>query len=564
MRLTTNLAWVSLAPLLAGASAAALATGGGFGAAPALAAAAAPAPAAQSVPGCSIADIRAMTPANTTITAVEHLAAPVRHCRIDGYLTTTNPGPNRANFRLQLPDRDLWTKRFFFIGVGGSGGSVPTDSQVPGGNPLVKGFAVAGTDKGHQTDALDWSFMNDPAKALDNAHRGAHVTTVAAQAITRAYYAADTMFRYEAGCSGGGDMGMRAMQNYPLDYDGVLLGWIGGPFPDSRRDGTIRNYATMMREITREPGAWLSPAKRAFIDGEVLAACDGADGAKDELIWDTRQCRFDFSKLQCEGADGVNCLTRPEVTTVTNMVRDTSFPISNISSWAYMGNVPPPWNPSPSRENMQKTASGYVILNGWARTHLHQPDRDILRNPLTEAEIKQIEAAQAGAFQFPGGFWDLTGYHKTGGKAIFYVGIGDPAFPHVGMENWYKIWNEKYGQAWTGQLGRLYQVPGWGHCGGGSGPNDGTDVMLQALMNWVERGETPQGLEMHRGADRARRMFAADNGGTIGVEVDGAKGRSRDFLVCPYPLVSVFDPSKAGIPGAVYEAKNWSCRPKDT
>jgi hypothetical protein len=88
--------------------------------------------------------------------------------------------------------------------------------------------------------------------------------------------------------------------------------------------------------------------------------------------------------------------------------------------------------------------------------------------------------------------------------------------------------------------------------------------MLQALMNWVERGETPQGLEMHRGADRARRMFAADNGGTIGVEVDGAKGRSRDFLVCPYPLVSVFDPSKAGIPGAVYEAKNWSCRPKDT
>lgn len=519
-----------------------------------------PVPPNPTPPACTRANIQAAAPADTTITAVEHLTAPVRHCRVDGYVTTTNPGPNKVNFRLQLPDSDLWTNRFFFIGVGGSGGSVPTESQVPGGNPLVKGFAVAGTDKGHQTDALDWSFANDPAVALDNAHRGAHVTTVAAQAITRTYYGTSKMHRYETGCSGGGDMGMRAMQFYPDDYDGVLLGWIGGPFPDPKKDAPARNFSVMMREMTREPGAWLSPAKRAFLDREVLKACDAADGAVDQMIWDTRQCRFDFSKLKCTGADGPQCLTQPEITSVTNILRDTPAPISNISSWAYLGNVPPPWDPSPSRENAAKTASGYVILNGWARTYLHQPNRDVLKQPLTEAEIKAIDTQQRTAFAWPGGFWDLGGFEGSGGKAIFYVGIGDPAFPHVGMENWFRIWTQKIGAARRDKMARLYQVPGWGHCGGGTGPSDGTDAMLQALMDWVEKGAAPRDLVMHRGADRAKRLFAADATRQIGVAVGQSTGPSRDFRVCPYPLVSVFDRANAQVPGAVYDAKNWSCQ----
>ena len=202
---------------------------------------------------CDVASMQAAAPADTTIVSAERLQTPVPHCRVNGYVTTTNPGPNRNNFRLQLPDRELWNHRFYFIGVGGSGGSVPTDSQIPQGNPMVKGFAVAGTDKGHQTDPLDWSFQSDPAKALDNAHRGAHVTTVASQQLTKAYYGTAKMYRYETGCSGGGDMGMQAMQHYPEDYDGVLLGWIGGPYPDPKKRRPARNFAVMVREMTGNP-----------------------------------------------------------------------------------------------------------------------------------------------------------------------------------------------------------------------------------------------------------------------------------------------------------------------
>jgi feruloyl esterase len=34
----------------------------------------------------------------------------------------------------------------------------------------------------------------------------------------------------------------------------------------------------------------------------------------------------------------------------------------------------------------------------------------------------------------------------------------------------------------------------------------------------------------------------------------------RDFLLCPIPQIAVFDKAKANIEGAVYDAKNWSCR----
>jgi hypothetical protein len=55
----------------------------------------------------------------------------------------------------------------------------------------------------------------------------------------------------------------------------------------------------------------------------------------------------------------------------------------------------------------------------------------------------------------------------------------------------------------------------------------------------------PRGIVMHRGADRAQTMFADAKGSTTaGVTIPQSNGRSRDFLVCPFPEVSGFDRSK--------------------
>jgi feruloyl esterase len=425
----------------------------------------------------------------------------------------------------------------------------------------VKGFAVAGTDKGHQTDANDWSFSNDPAKALDNAHRGAHVTTLAAQQLTRAYYGADKMYRYETGCSGGGDMGIQAIKRYPTDYDGVLLGWPGGHYPDPRRDSMALNFAVMVREMTREPGSWISPRKRQFAEKKVTEACDLSDGAKDDMIWDHRLCKFDFDTLKCRAGDAPDCLTQPEITSFKNILRDSPAPISNLSMWGYLGNVPPPWNPSPSLQNLATASVAYVILNGWARTYLNQPERDIVKQPLTDDEIRKISAEQMRISNTDQGDpTDLLGFERAGHKAIFYVGVSDPCCSNLSLEEYFKGLTKQMGAERLQKVAKLYEVPGWGHCGGGTGPNDGADQMLGSLIDWVEKQKAPEAIVMHRGADRARYMFARSQSTIVGVLVPDSEGISRDFSVCPFPLVSVFDKSKADVPGAVYEAKNWSCK----
>ena len=164
-------------------------------------------------------------------------------------------------------------------------------------------------------------------------------------------------------------------------------------------------------------------------------------------------------------------------------------------------------------------------------TAARRPNRDVIKDPLTDDEVRLIHKGQLGAYVWPGGAWDTSGFEKAGGKAIFYVGVGDPAFPHDGMENWFKIWTDKIGPARRDKIGRLYQVPGWGHCGGGTGPNDGADVMLQALVNWVEHKQSPEGLVMHRGAERAKFMIPKPASSTIGVAIGPEVGAPRDFLV---------------------------------
>ena len=244
---------------------------------------------------CTVAAIQAIAPAGTTIVSATPTATPVPNCKIDGYVTTTHPGPNKVNFRLQLPDQN-WKKRYFFIGMGGAAGYVPTDSQIPGGNPLVKGFAVAGTDTGHQGNMLDWGFLRDPALALDHVRRGVHVTALATQQITKAYYNAPLFYRYFSGCSGGGRMATESIQSYPEDFDGVLLGAPGG-----RSTATMLAFINAAQQMSREPGAWISPAKFAMLDRKVTEACDEIDGAKDGIIWDHTQCHYDFAKLKCPG-----------------------------------------------------------------------------------------------------------------------------------------------------------------------------------------------------------------------------------------------------------------------
>lgn len=517
---------------------------------------------------CDVASLQAVAPSDTTILTAALQESPVQNCKVTGFVTTMNPGPNKVNFALFLPARDNWNGRFYFANQGGSGGSVPIEGQHPQGNPLNSGFAWAGTDKGHSAAGNigvsgDWE--KDPAKVVDNAYRGAHVVTVSAQKLTKAYFGVDKMYRYAGGCSGGGGMGQAAVQHYPEDYDGVMMGGqpLGTP-PDPQKRMQFE-HAIMVRESFREPGAWISPAKRDMVGKKIMQACDGNDGAVDGVIQDQRLCSFNFRKLQCKEGDGPDCLTRPEITSFENMLKYSYMPISNIEQWGYLGSIPPEqWN-----DQSGTKAFAYTLTKGWVSSLLNEPDRDLRKNPLTREEmwkimVRRAEPSGAGPYGTVG--WQ--GFEKAGGKLIFFTGEGDPCCSAIMNEQYFKDTWKLQGRENVDRFAKLYTIPGWGHCGGTNGPADADDRLMATLIDWVEKGKEPGPVVTGRGSaaktnylfmgfDARVERLAKNNGPHLMAQ--GITAPEREFLLCPFPQVALFDKSKTSVPGAVYDAKNWSC-----
>ncbi len=127
---------------------------------------------------CELGALQALAPDDTTLTEVTLVPATTtlpEYCRVDGYVTTPEP-VNQVNFRLGLPTE--WNHKFYFQGVGGFGGTI---GSLNAG--LVRGYASASTDTGHQGASTDasWAFGDENrGKEIDYGHRGTHVTTVAA------------------------------------------------------------------------------------------------------------------------------------------------------------------------------------------------------------------------------------------------------------------------------------------------------------------------------------------------------------------------------------------------
>lgn len=514
---------------------------------------------------CSIETIRAMVPADTTIETVAAVAAPVPHCRIDGFVTTTNPGPNKVRFRLQLPNTGF-NNRYIMAGLGGAAGYVPTEMQIPSGNPIVAGFAMAGTDTGHTGEMLDWSFIRDnPAQSLDYGHRGVHVTAAATQKITRDYYGTAKLNRYLAGCSGGGRMGVQAAQNHPEDFDGLLIGAPG------RSTATMLMFMWATKQMAREPGAWLSPAKLGLIDKTVTRQCDALDGAKDGIVSEPSKCGFKAESLQCKSGDGPGCLTGAEIKTFNAIVDGPRYPdgtritggmpISNIAAgWAaYIGTTPPPWKESITLKDMAQTNAAALMGHVMSKAYFG-PNFNYFRD-FDFSNQKSFDAWWAAAertgFGLPASA-DLRKAEQAGTKIIWWHGISDAGPTLDTTHGYFRDARKSLGgsQARLDAMARLYEVPGMLHCGSGTGPDDVPDQLLRALINWTEKGTKPGPVIAGRGPSMANPIFASKTGAsTSGVLIPTATGSDRQFLLCPAPQVARF----TGKPGGEGQAANWRC-----
>src|SRR6266571_9219499 len=121
-------------------------------------------------PGVTLEISRAeIVPAGRTPGARGGPGGPVlpAHCRIDGMMDRRTGADGKTygiRFAIALPEN--WTGQYLQQGGGGLNGNVaePTGAQAAGDTPaLVRGFAVATTDTGHQSagSAFDGGFMQD-------------------------------------------------------------------------------------------------------------------------------------------------------------------------------------------------------------------------------------------------------------------------------------------------------------------------------------------------------------------------------------------------------------------
>ena len=95
------------------------------------------------------------------------------HCRVNARISPLDPSAPNILFRVALPTS--WNQKALMYGGGGFDGSIPNViGNVPAGAtdkalPVTRGYAVFGSDSGHQAGArgsLDGSFgLNDEALA---------------------------------------------------------------------------------------------------------------------------------------------------------------------------------------------------------------------------------------------------------------------------------------------------------------------------------------------------------------------------------------------------------------
>ncbi|WP_395108025.1 tannase/feruloyl esterase family alpha/beta hydrolase [Actinomadura sp. SCN-SB] len=474
-------------------------------------------------PACDVNDLQATVPADTTIVSAKPVAEPTAHCRVDGHVTTRNPGPNQVNFMVALP-RDH-NGRYFFIGLGGTAGYVPN----PPANLLADGYAIAGTDTGNQTGdtagqtaGLDWSFMGDPAKALDHDHRGAHVTAVATQRLTKAYYGIGTLFRYHSGCSGGGRMGVNAAQVYPEDYDGIIVGAAG------RDLGNMLHFGKVAQYLQRNPGGVIPSAKLQTIAAQILRDWDAADRAVDGMVWDPSVVKYSRAQLDDLLAD----LTPAQRTTIKliregydigGAARVADYPLSGIQHWdVWMGPFP------------------HTVFNTWAHAAFGADFNYVTDYDFTSLDDERAFLAPFAGLQFGSTRTgaEFTRFRDAGGKLLTWHGVHDPVISYNGAPQTYEeLVKASGGQRKAQTWARLFAVPGISHCGGGDGPQDTPDRALDALANWVENGVAPDSIVAERPSD------------------------GRSFRLCPHPQAAVFRGGVQNPHGLDPDsASNWLCK----
>lgn len=458
------------------------------------------------------------------------------------------------NFGLFLPKE--WNSRFLASGNGGFGGGINWNDM---GTSALSGFVGMSTDTGHLSVGGDASWaLNNPETQTDWGYRAMHGSVELGKLIAQKYYGSKIKYSYYSACSTGGRQGLKEIQMFPEDFDGVVAAapawWTSHLQPWSLEVGL---WNLPVDSPTHIPST-LFPA----IAKEVMRQCDPQDGLMDGIIQDPESCEFIMETLLCTPkSNSSTCLTAPQLKTLYKIYHDWSgtnntflFPHYSLGSEAQYpflfntdAGTPSPYGTSWISNmvlNLTDTATSYNWFTGYNISSIFLGD--------------SLNPGHANADDF-----DISPFARRGGKLIHYHGYSDGLIPAESS-----IYFHKQVLATLIPRGvsvpdfyKFYLVPGMQHCsrsvgdapwyigGGGQAFTLGSTVhgvpgfedarfdVLRAVMRWVEDGVAPREIVATKFVDDV-------------VE----KGVRRQRKLCPYPERARFD----GV-GDPDEERSWSC-----
>ena len=410
--------------------------------------------------------------------SIDPATAHPAYCRVTG---AAHPTPDSdIRFEVWIPDH--WNGRYLQVGNGGFAGAIPERALIQG---VAQGFAVAGTDDGHQstinTDA-SWA-LGHPEKQIDFGYRALKETTDAAKAIITAYAGAPK-YAYFQGCSDGGREALMEAQRYPADFDGIVAGDPANHWTHLLANG-VWNYQAM----AATPASFLPQEKLKLVQAAVVRQC----GDKDGVIQDPMSCRFRPESLRCKSGDAPGCLTRAQVTTLTKIYAGARNP--RTSAKILSGFTPGGEGEANGWGRWITGADGDIkqsLLYGFASNFfgniVYADSAYDLKRFNFDSDVTMVDQKFAPVFNSYDA--DLSAFKARGGKLIQYHGWIDPAIPALDSVDYYKSVQAKMGP--TGGFYRLFMAPGMLHCQAGPGPN--VLATLPAITGWVEQSKAPDTL----------------------------------------------------------------------
>ena len=431
------------------------------------------------------------------------------YCWVSGAIRPLDQTAPDIRFEIAMPAN--WNSRALMLGGGGFDGVIPdiaggAGAQGPDGpieSPLQKGYAVFGSDSGHQgtnpdvpVPFVDGAFLaNNEALRNWGAGDALKKTHDVAVQLIEQHYGRRPHRQYFLGGSNGGREGLMVAQRWPQDFDGVV-----SRYPWVSAGTGILKFGAIARSLA-VPGGHLNLEQSHLLYESVMNACDELDGLEDGLISNIHACQFDPRQLSCSTQkDTATCLSEAQLASLETMAETTQFPYLadeyndsypgiavfagvDLRSW-YITPRPPMFPAVREMPMTSHTWDQFVRFGivgdpdfDWRQIDPQNPGKYARRiKDLVEMITPQP---------------DLRSFKDNGGKLIIYHGFADELLSYEATRKYWDRLVAGMDNAEANEFAHFYSVPGYGH---GTGTFIPAWDFLDALDDWVEQAIVPAKL----------------------------------------------------------------------